>query len=367
MKTKLAGILLAAQLAALLAGCSGPPPAGKPPRAVLVRSVADGGSGPQLRVYTGEVRARHEADIGFRIGGKLVERNVDVGARVRPGMVLARLDPQDVKLAEQAAAAQVSAAQADAALAQAEFERVQNLHARNFVSASALDGRRTSLQAAEARLRQARAQLATAGNQAGYAALTVANEGVVTAAPAEVGQVVTAGQPVLRVARPEQREVLIYVPESRIADLRAGVAAAVRAWANPARTYAGTVREIAPAADAATRSYAVRVSVADADDALPLGATASVAFTAAVAAQTLLPLTAVTRVDGRVTVWTVDEASRVVPVEVQTGEFREDAVVVLGGLPAGARVVLTGVHRLVAGETVRAVDESAPIALDAGK
>ncbi|AYH45346.1 efflux RND transporter periplasmic adaptor subunit [Azoarcus sp. DN11] len=362
MKTKLAGILLAA----LLAGCSGPPSAEKPLRAVLVRSVA-GGSGPELRVYTGEVRARHEADIGFRIGGKLIERNVDVGAIVRPGTVLARLDPQDVKLAEQAAAAQVSAAEADVALARVEFERVQNLHARNFVSASALDGRRTTLQAAEARLRQARAQRATAGNQAAYAALTVAHEGVVTAAPAEVGQVVAAGQPVLRVARPEQREVLIHVPESRVAELRAGVPAAVRAWANPARMYAATVREIAPAADAATRSYAVRVAVADADDALPLGATANVAFTAAAAGQAVLPLTAVTRVDGRATVWTVDGASRLVPVEVQTGEFREDGVVVLGGLPADARVVLTGVHRLVAGESVRAVDETAAVALDAGK
>lgn len=364
MKTILTGVVLAA----LLAGCSGPAPVEKPPRAVLVRTIGSGDGEPQLRVYTGEVRARHEADIGFRIAGKIVERNVDVGARVRPGAVLARLDPQDVKLAEQAAAAQVSAAEADVALARAEFERVQNLHARNFVSASALDGRRTAQQAAEARLRQARAQLATAGNQAGYAALTVADEGVVTAAPADVGQVVAAGQPVLRVARPDQREVLIHVPESRIAELKTGSPAAVRAWAHPARTYIAAVREIAPAADAATRSYAVRVSVADADDALPLGATASVAFTeSGDAAHTVLPLAAVTRVDGRATVWVVDEASRLAPLAVDTAVFREDGVVVAGGLPAGSRVVVTGVHRLVAGETVRAVDEAAPVALDARK
>lgn len=361
-------ILTSVVLAGLLAGCSGPAPVEKPPRAVLVRTIGNDAAEPQLRVYTGEVRARHEADIGFRIAGKIVERNVDVGARVRPGAVLARLDPQDVKLAEQAAAAQVSAVEADVALARAEFERVQNLHARNFVSASALDGRRTALQAADARLRHARAQLATAGNQAGYAALTVADAGVVTAAPAEVGQVVAAGQPVLRVARPDQREVLIHVPESRIAELKTGSPAAVRAWANPARTYVAAVREIAPAADAATRSYAVRVSVADADDGVPLGATASVAFAESRdAVQTVLPLTAVTRVDGHATVWVVDEAARLAPLAVEAGAFREDGVVVVGGLPAGSRVVVTGVHRLVAGETVRAVDEAAPVALDARK
>lgn len=364
MKNALTGTVLAA----LLAACSGPAPVEKPPRAVLVRTVGHGDADSQARVYTGEVRARHEADIGFRIGGKLVERRVDVGARVAPGAVLARLDPQDVKLAEQAASAQVAAAEADVALARAEFQRVQSLHARNFVSASALDGRRTALQAAEARLRQARAQLATAGNQSGYAALSLADGGVVTAVLAEVGQVVAAGQPVLRVARPEEREVLIHVPESRIAELRPGSPAAVRAWANPTRTYVAAVREIAPAADAATRSYAVRVSVADADDALPLGATASAAFAGSRdAAQTVLPLTAVTRVDGRATVWVVDEGSRLAPLAVDAGEFREDGVVVRGGLPAGSRVVVTGVHRLVAGETVRAVDEAAPVALDARK
>ncbi|NMF90622.1 efflux RND transporter periplasmic adaptor subunit [Aromatoleum petrolei] len=364
MKTKLTSTVLLA----LLAGCSGPAPVDKPPRAVLVRTIGTAASESQLRVYTGEVRARHEADIGFRIGGKLIERSGDVGARVLPGMVLARLDPQDVQLAEQAAAAQVSAAEADVALARAEFERVQNLHARNFISASVLDSRRTALQAAEARLRQARAQRATARNQADYAALAVAYAGVVTAVLAEPGQVVAAGQPVLRVARPEQREVLIHVPESRIAALRPGHAAAVRAWANPAHAYTAAVREIAPSADSATRSYAVRVSVADADDALPLGATASVAFADPLdAAQTILPLTAVTRVDGRATVWLVDEASHLMPLAVDTGAFSEDGVVVVGGLPAGSRVVLTGVHRLVAGEAVRAVDEAAPVALDARK
>nr|WP_246265323.1 efflux RND transporter periplasmic adaptor subunit [Aromatoleum diolicum] len=351
----------------MLAACSGPPPADKPARAVLVRTLADTAGAPSLSVYTGEVKARHEADLAFRIGGKIIERRVDVGARVQRGQVLARLDPQDAQLAASAAGAQVAAAEADTALARAELARSESLHARNFVSATALDSRRTALQAAEARLRQARAQAASAGNQAQYATLVADHEGVVTAAPAEVGQVVAAGQAVLRVARPDEREVLIYLPESRIAAAQAGAPATVRAWAQPGRDYPAQVREIAPAADPATRSYAVRVSVNGADAALPLGATASVVFAVASDRQALLPLSAVTRIDDHATVWLVDESLQLHPVEVQTGEFREDGVVIRSGLPPGARVVLTGVHRLVAGETVRVVDESAPVALDVRK
>lgn len=349
---------------ALVAACSGPPPAEPPPRAVLVRTVADGAVAPSLQLYTGEVRARHETDLAFRIGGKLVERRVDVGARVARGELLARLDPQDVQLAANAAAARVAAAQADLSLARAELVRSESLQARNFISASALDSRRTAVQAAEARLRQARAEAASAGNQTGYAALVADHEGIVTATPAEAGEVVAAGQAVLRVARPDEREILIHVPESRIRELAEGTVATVRPWAEPGRTYPARVREIAPAADATTRSYAVRVAVGADDEALPLGATASVAFAVAADAQAILPLPAVTRIDGRATVWIVDEDSRTQPLEVETGAFREDGVVVRAGLPAGARVVVAGVHRLVAGETVRVVDEAAPVALD---
>lgn len=355
--------LLALIPAVLLIACSEPPLLEKPPRTVLVQTVEEKGAA-SVNVYTGDVRARHEAELAFRIDGKLVERKAEVGSVVKTGDVLARLDPQDVRLAAGAAAAQVAAAEADLALARAEFQRSEELRKRNFLSDAAIDARRTALQAAEARLRQARAEAASAGNQAQYAALTADAPGVVTAVLAEAGQVVRAGQAVLRVARLEEREILIHVPESRIRELSAGAAAVVRPWADAARTYPGEVREIAPAADAATRSYAVRVSVATADDALPLGATASVAFAGRLDAQAVLPLAAVTRVDGKPTVWVVDQASRVHPQPVETGAFREDGVVIRAGLPAGARVVVAGVHRLIKGETVRVVDAAAPVALD---
>ncbi|HRP94993.1 MAG TPA: efflux RND transporter periplasmic adaptor subunit [Rhodocyclaceae bacterium] len=357
--------LFAAVLAVAVAACSGPPPADTPPRTVLVRSVGEAAALPAIDLYTGEVRARIESDVAFRIGGKLVERRVDTGAMVRRGEVLARLDARDVELAASAAAAQLAAAQADVALARAELTRSEALQAAGFISASALDARRTALAAAEARVRQARAQAATAGNQAAYAEIKAEADAVVVAAPVEAGQVVAAGQPVLRLARPGEREVLIHVPESRVAAFAPGQVARVRPWAQAAREYAGVVREIAPAADAATRSYALRVSVPKADAALPLGATANVVFARTTPAQTLLPLPAVTAIEGRPTVWIVDAASRVRPLAVEIGAMREDGVVIRSGLPAGARVVLAGVHKLVEGESVRAVEEGAPIALDA--
>jgi RND family efflux transporter MFP subunit len=355
----------AAALAVAVAACSGPAPTEKPARTVLVRELGAATALPAINVYTGEVRARVESDVAFRIAGKLVERRVDTGAAVRRGEVLARLDPRDVELAASAAAAQLAAAQAELALARAEMKRSEELRAAGFISASALDARRTALAAAEARVREARAQAATAANQAGYAELVADADAVVVATPVEAGQIVAAGQPVVRLARPDEREVLIHVPESRIAAFAPGQVASVRPWAQAAREYAGVVREVAPVADAATRSYALRVSVPDADAALPLGATANVVFAATTPAHTLLPLPAVTAIEGRPTVWVVDAAARVRPVAVEIGAIREDGVEIRAGLPPGARVVLAGVHKLVDGETVRAVAEGAPIALDA--
>lgn len=354
----------------VLAACSAPAPEAPPPRAVLVRSFASATAPRALQHYAGEVRARIEVDVGFRIGGKLVERRVDVGAPVKRGAVLAVLDPEDVRLLADAARAAVNAAEADLALARTELDRTKALAARNFVSPSVLDTRATALQAAEARLRQARAQAETAANQTAYTRLEAPADGVVTAVLAEPGQVVGAGQPVFRIARPDEREVLIHVPEGRAGALRPGMPAVVRAWAEPAREYAGSVREIAPAADAATRTYALRVAVPGADAGLALGATANVLFAAAPGDEArdtlLLPLAAVTRVaQTQGTVWRVDEASRVEPVAVEVVAWREDGALIRAELPPPARVVVAGVHTLVEGETVRAVDEDAPVLLDA--
>lgn len=356
----------------LLAACSAPSPHTPPPPAVLVRTIEAASAPPAQQVYAGEVRARIETDLGFRIGGKLVERVVDIGASVAAGMPLAVLDAQDVRLAQTAAQAAVNAAEADVGLARSELERAQALRARSFVSAAVLDARRTALQAAEAHLRQARAQAEVAANQAGYARLAAPAAGVITAVFAEPGQVVAAGQPVFRLARPDELEVLIHVPEGRVAQFAPGTPAHVRAWSTPAHALAGVVREVAPAADAITRTYALRVAVPAAGAALALGSTATVAFAdpGGAGEGVLLPLAAVTRGSGQSdggSVWVVADDGTVQPVAVVLGAWREDGVVVRAGLPARARVVIAGVHTLVGGSTVRAVEEGSPVLLDAAR
>lgn len=349
----------------LASACSPPPAVPASPPTVLVRSMAAAGAVDAVQVYTGEVRARVETDLAFRIGGKLIERRVDAGTVVARGAELARLDPLDARLAASAAAAGVAAAEAELTLARSEFERARELQGRQFISASALDARRTALSAAEMRLRQMRAQASTAGNQERYTVLSADADGVVTASLAEAGQVVAAGQPVLRLARPDEREVLIHVAENRARAFPPGTPAQVRPWAEPAREYAGRVREVSPAADAATRTYALRVAVPAADDALALGATASVAFARTDLAGVLLPLAAVSESDGQASVWVVDANQRARRLAVEVAEWREDGALLRAGLPADARVVLSGGLRLVEGAEVRPVEEGAPVRLDA--
>jgi RND family efflux transporter MFP subunit len=237
--------------------------------------VSIGGTGAAT-VFAGEVKARHESELGFRIGGKIVARLVDVGAHVKKGTPLARLDPADVALQAQAAKAAVAAAQTEHEFAKAEFDRYDNLYRQKFVSGSALDQKRNVMNANAAKLEQAQAQLAVASNQAGYATLVADQDGVVTTVSAEVGQVVTSGQPVVRVAREDEREVAISVPENRLDELKAAKRLAVALWANPDKVYAATVREIAPAVDASTRTFAVRVSIVAPDADVRWGMTANV-------------------------------------------------------------------------------------------
>lgn len=354
---------MAVVLAGLLGACSPPPVEQAAPRTVLV--VDPAADEVAARVYAGEVRARYETDLAFRIGGKLIERMVQAGDRVSRGEVLARLDPADVRLAAGAAAAQLAAAEADLALARAEFLRAEGLQGRGFISASALDMRRSSLQAAEAAVRAARAQADSAGNQAAYADLVADADGVVLATYVDVGAVLATGQRVLRLARPEEREVLIHVPENRIADVNPGMPATVYPLAAQARSYTGVVREVSPAADPVMRSFAVRVAVPQADGGLPLGASASAVFSAPAGDGLRVPLSALTRVDGRAVIWIVDAEERVRPLAVEIDEYREDVARVRVELPPGARVVAGGVHKLVDGERVRALSPDAPVRLDA--
>ncbi|GAA5178943.1 multidrug efflux RND transporter periplasmic adaptor subunit MexJ [Niveibacterium umoris] len=318
----------------------------------------------QLSVYAGEVRARHEADLAFRVGGKVVERVVTLGARVKKGDLIARIDPQDVELNAEAAKQQVIAASADLALAKAEFDRTKSLADQHFVSGSVLDQRRASLLAAQARLQQARAQADVASNQSGYSRLLADRDGAITATPVDAGQVVSAGQAVVRIAASNEREILIYVPEQRINTVVAGTAVAVRPWAAQDQVFNGVVREVAASADTATRTYSVRISVPKADDKLALGATAAVVFPTTQKSRVILPHGALVQQGGASSVWVVgsDNVARARPVAV--GAWREDGALIEGGLANGDRVIVVGAHRITAGDKVKPVPEATPVALD---
>ena len=348
-----AGVLAAA----LLVACSKPEPVAEAPRPVLVQKLA---LAPVTTgaLYSGEVRARYESDLAFRIAGKIVERRVDVGAVVKPGQLLARLDPSDAGLNAEAARAQLAAAQNEFVFAKAEMERYRDLVAKNFVSRSVLEAKETSFKSAAARVEQARAQATVAGNQAGYTSLVADQAGVITAVAAEVGQVVKDSAVVMKLARDGEREVLIAVPESRIAALRKAGKVEVRLWTEPDVALAGRVREIAPSADTATRTYAVRVSIVDATPAVQLGMTANVILpdAATAAGALLVPATALFEHEGASAVWVMQtEGALVRPVlrPVTVRQYREDGVLLAGGVKPGETIAVAGVHKIVAGELLK--------------
>jgi multidrug efflux system membrane fusion protein len=352
-------LILIATLAAALAACSQPPAQAPAPRAVIAQVV---GAKPVegANVYSGEVRARYENDLAFRVGGKVVSRHVDVGAAVTRGQVLARLDPQDAQLGVEAARSQLAGAAADHELAAAELERYRDLYARKFVSQAVLDARQTTFDTTKARLEQVKAQLATARNQSAYTALVAEADGVITAVNLEPGQVVAAGQTVMRFARPEEKEVAINVPETRLAELRDATDIRISVWAAPGDLYRGRIREIAPTADPATRTFAVKITVLEANGAVRLGMTANVALGDGAGVQAItLPLTALAQHEGRPAVWVFDPHSSKVNLRpVVVGAYREDGVLVRDGLRPGEIVVTVGVHKLLPDETVRVVSET---------
>jgi RND family efflux transporter MFP subunit len=337
----------------ILSACSPPAPAEEPLRAVKVLTV---GASTQLASaeFSGEVLARVESRLGFRVAGKIIRRPVELGQQVKAGQVLAQLDPQDYKLSETAARAQLAAAATNRDLAAADFKRYKDLKDQNFISSAELERRDSTWKAAQAQFDAAQAQLSGQGNQAAYTTLVADVSGVVTALDAEVGQVVAAGTPVVRIAQGGPRDVLFAVPEDKVQAVHVGSAAQVQPWGNQAAVR-GTVREVAASADPVTRTYAVRVAL-DAKDALPLGSTVSVtpaAFAHGTQAVIKLPTSAFLRDGNASAVWVLDPATMTVlltPVEIATADGNE--VVVSRGLKPGMQVVSAGVHVLSPGQKV---------------
>ena len=336
-----------------LVGCSKPPAAEDPVRAVKVQTVGASayGTAPE---FSAEVRARIETPMGFRVAGKILRRQAELGPRVQTGQVLAQLDPQDYRLAADAARAQQASAQTNRDLAAADLKRYRELRAQNFISGAELERRESTFKSAQAQFEQAQAQLASQGNQTSYATLVADAAGIVTAIDAQPGQVVSAGTPVLRIAQDGARDVVFAVPEDRAAQIKPGSDVAVRGWSGGPELQ-GKVREVAASADPVTRTYTVKVAI-DAATAPPLGATvyARPQALSQVGAPVLkLPTSALRQEGGGSAVWVLDPASMTVrsqPVQVATADGNE--AVIAQGLEPGMQVVVAGVHVLAPGQKV---------------
>jgi len=353
--------LLLAAAAVALGACGPAKTEPDPVRPVLTQRVTPGAVASR-DIYSGEIRARYETDVAFRVGGKLVSRPVDAGSRVTKGQVLARLDPEDARLAAQGTSAQLASAEGDFALAKSELDRHADLFAKKFISQSAFDVKQNAYNAGRARVDQARSQAAITANQAAYTTLTADADAVVVSVAAEPGQVLAAGQAVLKLARSGEKEVVVNAPEGQLARFKVGQDVGITLWADPAKMFSGRIREIAGGADPVTRTYAVRVSALGAPAHAQLGMTANVLFNpAADASLVLLPLSALARGGNDPAVWVVDPAtSRVRLRPVTIGQFREDGVTVTGGLATGDIVVTAGVHKLKNDQVVRVAQAPAP-------
>ncbi|WP_439550253.1 efflux RND transporter periplasmic adaptor subunit [Falsiroseomonas sp.] len=341
----------------LLAGCrdeasaadSAPPQ----PRPVQVAEVRLSGT-EAVTAHTGVVRARREVDVGFRTGGRIATRQVEVGQLVQAGQTLATLDPADLALSLRAAEADLASAEAQSRQAANDAARGRSLLAAGHVSQAVDDQRQAAARAAAERVISAQAQLDLARNRLSYTTLRAPSPGFVTAMLAEAGQVVPEGQAVLRLADPAERELLVRVPESALPGLAQSRAEA-RFWARPDIALPATIREVAPQADATLRTYAVRFALPQAPDWVALGMTGTVRLSVARDAAATLPLTALHDRGQGPMVWRVLDGGRIEAVPVTVRAISETTVELAGPLAQGDRIVAMGPQVLDPGQRVRIV------------
>ncbi len=352
-------------LSMLLSACSPAPKVEPPVRAVRTLVISESG-GMLDREFSGEIKARVESRLGFRVPGKVTSRQVDLGQSVKAGQVLAQIDASDLRLGQEAAKAGFAAAQVQVTQAQADYKRYQDLRNQGFISAAQLEHYQTGLKAAEAALAQAKAQSSVQGNQASYGTLTAGAAGVITSVDVEAGQVVAAGQPVLTLAHDGPRDVVFAVPEDMGAAVRPLVGKAgalkVRRWGTD-RWVNATIREMAAAADAVTRTLQVKADVSGLD--ATLGQTASVALAVPSRAPQGLhvPLSALVEQQGHSALWVLNPSNMTVSQQpVVTAEVMGNIVLVAAGLKPGQEVVTAGVHVLTPGQVVKRMQVSAAAA-----
>jgi RND family efflux transporter MFP subunit len=349
--------LLAAFAAALfLAGCQAETaPAPKVERPVQVQRVTFE-SAAASREFVGVVRARYETDLGFRVGGKIVARLVNVGDRVRAGDVIARLDPQDLTLQVESAEAELTAATSNLTQAATDLQRYTTLKARGYAAIADFDRKQAANDEAEGRLARARRALDLARNQLAYSELKANADAVVTATPAEAGQVVAIGQPVVRLAHLGEKEAVVALPETWLAEAQ-HAQATVRLWSDRDRSCQAKLRELSPPSDPATRTFAARFTILDADDSIAFGMTATVNLARVHDAPVArVPLAAVLNRGTGPVVFVVDDAGSLGTRAVKVASFTSDAALVTTGLTEGERIVTLGVQKLEPGLKVRTIE-----------
>ena len=340
-------------LAALVAGCSreSAPVEIRPVRTIVVEpKPIDHG-----RRAVGEVRPRYESDLSFRVPGKLVSRLVDVGATIRQGDALATLDAQDYQNRLRSAEADVNAAEAALVEAKGAEGRLAKLLKDGWTPQANYDTALRNLRSGEAKLAAAKASLDLARDQLRYTELTADFDGVVTAVGAEVGQNVAAGQMVVRLARPDDKDGVFNIAETGLAD-RAEDTAAVIVWplSNPELAVEGAIREISPVADATTRTYAVKVTLQNPPTSLRFGMSLGARWKGSSAPVVALPLAVLFEKNGAPAVWVLDRQTGSATLKpVTVARYDADTVVIASGLAKGDTVIAAGINTLREGQKVR--------------
>jgi RND family efflux transporter MFP subunit len=349
-----AKILLALAAFASLAACQrtveAPAPEVRPVRTQTVGKVDAGGTVS----LTGNVQAQNEINLAFRIDGRLVERTVDVGDTVRPGQLIALLDPQNEESNVRTVRAQVAGANARLIEARSNYDRMKDLVTDAAVSRAQYDQAEAALRSAESQLEALNGQLSLAQNRLGYTRLVSDVAGVVTARGPEPGEVVAPGRMVVQVAREGARDAVFDVP-GRIMDVAPKNAEiTVTLTDDPRVTAAGRVREVAPRADPVTGTFAVRVRLIDPPPAMRLGSTVTGRMRLPAALAIEVPASALVRADGKTAVWVVDPASSTVALRnVELAATNSSTVQVAKGLKPGDVVVIAGAQALRPGQKVR--------------
>jgi RND family efflux transporter MFP subunit len=325
-----------------------------PGRPVLVATVHYEAESPE-RSFVGTIKPRIETDMGFRVPGKVARRLVEVGQTVDVGQPLATLDEVDLKLQAEQAEAEFRAATGVLAQAGAAEQRAKDLRAKGWTTDAQLDTSRAAADEARARLNRAERSVELTKNSLSYATLVADTRGVVTATLIDAGQVVASGQTAIRVARFAEKEAVVAIPETLIGRAKSGTAT-VTLWSEADKKYAAKLREIAPAADPATRTYLAKFSLPDAGDSVSLGMTATLTLSdAATERVAKLPLSALYSQGGDPSLYIVDDKGEVTLQPVTVKSYESSNVVISGGVDEGAKVVALGVQKLDPAQKVRIV------------